>query len=711
MRLNLGSLSFNANIENGGGTPAWGTELGQGEGYRFSVEDMDNLFTSLVYSSVPDLDQINCPLGKGGNQRQDYEFVIASLYHKVYVNGQLVDNAKFLLLVVKKIVGNHHVGRRTLKYNPRITYKGEFVNQDCFEKIERTLGLTNDAAWFIDEINVQNQDELHFTAYVLDAENSTTYHNNDERKQAFIKKLQHRIIFEKRTIDSDETPLPLPLDMPLQQITYGAPGTGKSFSINGNIHKYGIKVTRTTFHPDSDYSTFVGAYKPQMEKVMVRDDRGFPVKEDGKVVYEKKIAYKYSQQAFLKAYVAAWKDLNNPHVLVIEEINRGNCAQIFGDLFQLLDRNESGFSSYPIIPDADIMQMLSDEFEGVELANADLINAHYKEDVVAEVLSGNKLLLPNNLYIWATMNTSDQSLFPIDSAFKRRWDWKYVPISDAGKQWIISANGKKYDWWSFLDKINIIIEDITHSEDKKLGYFFCKADSEGIISTERFVGKVLFYIYNDVFKDYGFDNSIFKDKNDTENPDLLFKDFFLPDGSPNEEKVQAFLINLNVQINSEETDGDTTESEESEEEEIPSANSNPNEEADVNDYTITEGRDSTKYSFNGFDNLDKGELAVKIIEKYIHDNPGKTFDELKEVFPDSMMGNNLKLIGLIVKRKDVEKASYEYQKKAYGFFKKERKYTSADGVDFYINNYWNITNIQSIIDFAQAQGWEVTAEN
>ena len=342
--------------------------------------------------------------------------------------------------------------------------------------------------------------------------------------------------------------------IPLQQIIYGAPGTGKSFGVDENVKKHNMKDIRTTFHPDSDYSTFVGAYKPQMEKVTVRDDRGFPVKENGQIVYEKKIVYKYTQQAFLKAYVAAWKDLENPHVLVIEEINRGNCAQIFGDLFQLLDRNDNGFSSYPITADTDIMQTLNDEFDGLQIADAVAINAMYKDDVMEDVLSGNKLLLPNNLYIWATMNTSDQSLFPIDSAFKRRWDWKYVPISDAKKNWIVSINGQEYDWWSFVEEINQKIWDATHSEDKKLGYFFCKADRKAkeeddentIISADKFVGKVLFYIYNDVFKDYGFDDAIFKDKE--ANEDLLFHCFFKSDGKPEEKKIQVFMNNLEVQL-------------------------------------------------------------------------------------------------------------------------------------------------------------------
>ena len=501
--------------------------------------------------------------------------------------------------------------------------------------------------------------------------------------------------------------------LPLQQIIYGAPGTGKSFDVEENIRKHSMHDIRTTFHPDSDYSTFVGAYKPQMEKVIVRDDRGFPVKENGQIVYEKKIVYKYTQQAFLKAYIAAWKDLENPHVLVIEEINRGNCAQIFGDLFQLLDRNDIGFSKYPITADTDIMQVLCEEFDGLQVANNETINAHYKNDVVADVLNGSRLLLPNNLYIWATMNTSDQSLFPIDSAFKRRWEWKYVPISDAGKKWKISVNGLEYDWWSFVEKINKKIEETTHSEDKKLGYFFCKADRKVndndddnvIISSDRFVGKALFYIYNDVFKDYGFDDAIFKDKEDN-NSDLFFQCFFSPKGKPDENKIEVFLKNLEVKL--------ATEVEEIPKLEEDKLDSSPEEYSDVNTLNNnieTEGNNYTKYRFDGVDNLGKGQLAIAIIEKYMKEHKNLTFKELKEIFPDSMMGGQLKLIGLIVKAEDVEKAPYSYKKKAYGYFKAERRYKDSNGIEFFVSNYWNITNIQSIIDFASQQGWSVEFQN
>lgn len=364
----------------------------------------------------------------------------------------------------------------------------------------------------------------------------------------------------------------------LQQIFYGAPGTGKSHAINEQTT--GKDVIRTTFHPDSDYSTFVGAYKPTTKSVPVMTVIGteaVPVKgKDGKEMTEDKIVYEFVSQAFMQAYVEAWKKYctvqegEEPvdEFLVIEEINRGNCAQIFGDLFQLLDRGDKGFSEYPIKADSDMKKQLKKEFAGLEIKNKESINDLFKgKDIVAQVLEGEVLLLPNNLYIWATMNTSDQSLFPIDSAFKRRWDWYYVPISNAEKNWIIEVNGAKYDWWNFLQAINDRVYDATYSEDKKLGYFFCKAD-DGIISSSKFVSKVIFYLWNDVFKDSEFEGSAFRDENGEK---LSFDKFYSVDNGKvkvNEEKVELFLKNLelepvseNDEDNSEEgfeTEGDKT---------------------------------------------------------------------------------------------------------------------------------------------------------
>lgn len=398
------------------------------------------------------------------------------------------------------------------------------------------------------------------------------------------------------------------IEYPFQQIFYGAPGTGKSHTINEETKDE--DVIRTTFHPDTDYSTFVGAYKPTTKEVELRDLSGHKVVENGEIVKEDRIIYEFVAQSFLQAYVSAWKkyaDANEgepqKQFLVIEEINRGNCAQIFGDLFQLLDRNDYGFSDYPIKADADMKRQLQKAFAGLVIAQKDKINTIYEgKDIVSQVLNGDILLLPNNLYIWATMNTSDQSLFPIDSAFKRRWDWTYMPISNAEKDWIIEVDGSKYDWWQFLERINEKIGSITNSEDKKLGYFFCKAQ-DGVISAKTFVGKVIFYLWNDVFKDYEFGDAIF---NDEDGSKLSFDKFYTSEGKNSkvvEKKVALFLKNLGIEIIATE---------------IMSTDDTINTTSIIN--------------VNGKEIKKVNAIPYTVIEEYVKQNQGKTAQEVIDIW-------------------------------------------------------------------------------
>jgi len=296
----------------------------------------------------------------------------------------------------------------------------------------------------------------------------------------------------------------------LQQIHYGAPGTGKSHIVKKRTE--GESVVRTTFHPDSDYSTFVGCYKPTTKEIEMRDVTGKVIVEHGQPVTENRIIYQFVEQAFLQAYIKSWKfyaeaeDGAAPkkQFLIIEEINRGNCAQIFGDLFQLLDRNDSGFSEYFIHADKDMQKHISNAFKDclIKESHKDTINSLYPkdDDVVAKVLSGEILLLPNNLYIWATMNTSDQSLFPIDSAFKRRWDWEYEPIKYKNTDWIINIQNNSYSWESFQREINKRVFAANNSEDKMLGDYFVNP-ADGIITEKMLLNKILFYLWSDVCKD------------------------------------------------------------------------------------------------------------------------------------------------------------------------------------------------------------------
>ena len=358
--------------------------------------------------------------------------------------------------------------------------------------------------------------------------------------------------------------------LPLQQITYGAPGTGKSHGIKKETA--GKSVIRTTFHPDSDYSTFVGAYKPVMEEADVRVvpvvlNNGASFDQNNGTLKEKRISYKFVKQAFLKAYLGAWKkyaeagESAEPQFLVIEEINRGNCAQIFGDLFQLLDRNdENDFSTYPIDADTDLQKEIEKAFkeekdgesENPYKLSKDIdvegvvedYTSNYGASLSKDIQEGRVLLLPPNLYIWATMNTSDQSLFPIDSAFKRRWAWDYVKITDGKKGWTIQGADYSCDWWKFIQEINKKIATATSSDDKKLGYYFCKAKNNTTCIDEKlFVSKVIFYLWNDVFKDN--DNSIFKVTESSGEPS--FDDFYQEKNGeivPNSSAVKQFLINV-----------------------------------------------------------------------------------------------------------------------------------------------------------------------
>ena len=367
-------------------------------------------------------------------------------------------------------------------------------------------------------------------------------------------------------------------DAPLQKIFYGAPGTGKSNTIKREVDEKKLPCIRTTFHPDSDYSTFVGAYKPTMETsesrvVPVVVNNGISLDQNQGTYTESKITYKFVKQAFMKAYLGAWKkyadregDEATPQFLIIEEINRGNCAQIFGDLFQLLDRGENRFSEYPIEADTDLQKEIERAFKEEKDGNdenpyklvkdieiegvIDGYTSNYGATLSEDVQHGRVLLLPKNLYLWATMNTSDQSLFPIDSAFKRRWDWEYMPIGYKNKNWTIKIGEKNYNWVDFQRKINDKIYSVDNSEDKQLGDYFVNADRTGNeISSDTLLNKILFYLWNDVCKDDP--DQIFSWKDDKDNnqkKSIKFSEFFC-EKAEKERKLQGFMAFLEIKAN------------------------------------------------------------------------------------------------------------------------------------------------------------------
>jgi len=493
---------------------------------------------------------------------------------------------------------------------------------------------------------------------------------------------------------------------PLQQIYYGAPGTGKSYDIDRITKTY--STIRTTFHPDSDYSTFVGAYKPTMTKSKVYGAQG-PVLDNGSEVEENRITYTFIKQAFLKAYLGAWKkyadggDEVQPQFLVIEEINRGNCAQIFGDLFQLLDRSSNGFSTYPIEADADLQKEIenafSEEYEYKIEGDLDVAGAvkgytsNYGKSLSEDIKSGRVLLLPNNLYIWATMNTSDQSLFPIDSAFKRRWDWKYVRITNGYERdeqgefrtdeqgnriplnWKIKAdNNTEVDWWAFVQAIDNEIADKTDSDDKKLGYFFCKPQGDSkTIDVETFVGKVIFYLWNDVFKDE--DADIFKLSADK----ATFDQFYTEDTKTgvtiaNAEAVRLFLVDkLHLKpLSNDESEGDEEE-------------------------TSLNGKDNSTYSINGKGEYVKSRVVIESVKEYIRLNQAMSVQDVL----NKWQSLDINIPHLIESETDYNQRSEDGKKRAEAV-------ACGDSILYVAIDGFNRSNIDGVVNAINQANLELT---
>lgn len=266
--------------------------------------------------------------------------------------------------------------------------------------------------------------------------------------------------------------------LPLNRIFFGAPGTGKSHQLNEEAGHYftDANIERVTFYPNYSYAQFIGTYKPIMEG--------------------KDIAYAYVPGPFMRQWIRAMQNPAVPVLLIVEELNRANAPAVFGDTFQLLDR-KNGVSEYSVATSEDLkkyLQSLISENNHASDGKADWewLPADTKIDSIS---------LPSNLYIWTTMNSADQGVFPLDTAFKRRWDNTYIGL-DEKKDVIADRNfhfsGGFYNWDEFRTKINYLLSSCRVNEDKLLGPFFLNPiglSDEDFVS--KFKSKVLMYLYED----------------------------------------------------------------------------------------------------------------------------------------------------------------------------------------------------------------------
>lgn len=310
-------------------------------------------------------------------------------------------------------------------------------------------------------------------------------------------------------------------EVPRNKIIYGAPGTGKSFELKSQASTNGFKpenTTRVTFYPNYSYQQFIGSYKPvPIYKVASND--GIKLFESDRITplrtphdKEPLIDYSFSPGPFIDLLIRAILNPANDYLLIIEEINRANVAAVFGDVFQLLDRSNEGESEYEIS------------------FNRDVTNYLYSKGI-----DGNNIKLPANFFIWATMNSADQGVMPLDSAFKRRWSFEFLPLNAKQndileKEDVISFQGKRYGWNVFREKLNNKLKGLGIAEDKLVGPFFLNSRERQ--DSDVIKNKLLLYLRDDVLRhnpESLFNSKSFSDIiNDYANGDVFIGDFDFP---------------------------------------------------------------------------------------------------------------------------------------------------------------------------------------
>lgn len=488
MKIDFATLAFGYTVLAGGGTPNWATSLGQGRDYKINENpEIDQLLRGLVYSTVP-LSNVSSKIGKGGRlvrgNEENSPILMASLFKKVYINNIEINGEKYIILITKDTSESHR-GRLRFKYGPSNTYTENGIsynNEKFWENAKKQLNIAEDACFFVHDISVRNQNELIFNTVFVN-----NYHKKEYSNTAELHKEWDKLIKEhggssddnyndnekentKGIIDSDNF------------LLYGVPGCGKSHKVE---EEYESKITteknkvRVVFHPDYTYSDFVGQLLPVLKEV-----------ENAQGVKEEKLQYEFVPGPFTKIIKTAYEEPNQQCLLIIEELNRGNAPAIFGEIFQLLDRNDNGESKYGIY-------------------NADIAKYAYgglpeNQGIAINVIANTPIKLPPNLTIVATMNTSDQNVFTMDTAFQRRWQMEHIPNKFDFKTAHVNKHlpNSKISWGAFAQTVNKKMHTVNSgfgsTDDKSLGVYF--ATDNDLDNAKRFAEKVLKYLWDDAFK-------------------------------------------------------------------------------------------------------------------------------------------------------------------------------------------------------------------
>lgn len=308
---------------------------------------------------------------------------------------------------------------------------------------------------------------------------------------------------------------------PIQRIIFGSPGTGKSHLIKSTIIPNELEiyenenpenVIKAVFHPEYTYGDFMGKLLP--------------------ITVDKGVEYNFYEGHFLKALAQAYKNMIIAHdkngqklsepenvVLVIDEINRGNSSAIFGSVFQLLDRDDNGWSSYDTTINGVVQSALLKKIGYKEVDKEHYLQPHGKlklsliEYLIKNIIKLNSIddtviRIPPNLHIIATMNTSDSSIYHMDTAFKRRWEWQFIDVDEEHSKKIEDAGQdiafySEQDWTKFIAKLNEFIKS-NHSyirgiEDKQIGRYFIKGNEQNQIEYSIIQSKLMFFIWDSVF--------------------------------------------------------------------------------------------------------------------------------------------------------------------------------------------------------------------